>query len=226
MKYARPIWLLVVAAAFAAGSGWALENIRQIPARSLPVPETVSAAMQAVIGAPLAPIWNAHPKSAQEWKEFVQQLADMRMNILPGLREKMGVKVEPTTIGGIRAFTVTPSEIAEPTVTAFLSTFTAAVMCCSQENPATSEAIMMAGHNRIKVVSIDYRMPPDFPYPAAMDDAMALYKEVVKTTSAKKVGDLWHIDRWRNDTRFGFTRQVGRHCHFREPSHRVRLGPT
>jgi acetyl esterase/lipase len=31
-------------------------------------------------------------------------------------------------------------------------------------------------------------MPPDFPYPAAMDDAMALYKEVVKTTSAKKVG--------------------------------------
>jgi hypothetical protein len=58
MKYARPIWLLVVAAAFAAGSGWALENIRQIPARSLPVPETVSAAMQPVIGAPLAPIWN------------------------------------------------------------------------------------------------------------------------------------------------------------------------
>src|SRR5580704_6002741 len=107
MKYARPIWLLVVAAAFAAGSGWALENIRQIPARSLPVPETVSAAMQPVIGAPLAPIWNTHPKSAQEWKEFVQQLADMRMKILPGLREKMGVKVEPTTIGGIKAFTVT-----------------------------------------------------------------------------------------------------------------------
>ena len=38
MKYARPIWLLVVAAAFAAGSGWALENIRQISARSLVQP--------------------------------------------------------------------------------------------------------------------------------------------------------------------------------------------
>ena len=188
MKYARPIWLLVVAAAFAAGSGWALENIRQIPARSLPVPETVSAAMQAVIGAPLAPIWNTHPKSAQEWKEFVQQLADMRMKILPGLREKMGVKVEPTTIGGIRAFTVTPSEIAEANRDRILIHIHGGGYVLYPGESGTSEAIMMAGHNRIKVVSIDYRMPPDFPYPAAMDDAMALYKEVVKTTSAKKVG--------------------------------------
>jgi len=31
-------------------------------------------------------------------------------------------------------------------------------------------------------------MPPDFPYPAAMDDAMAVWKEVVKTTNPKNIG--------------------------------------
>ena len=191
MKNARPIWLLVVAAAFAAGSGWALENIRQI-ACSRPVPETVSAAMQAVIGAPLAPIWNTHPKSAQEWKEFVQQLADMRMKILPGLREKVGVKVEPTTIRGIKAFTVTPSEIAEANRDRILIHIHGGGYVLYPGESGTSEAIMMAGHNRIKVVSIDYRMPPDFPYPAAMDDAMAVWKEVVKTTDPKKMGSLAH----------------------------------
>jgi acetyl esterase/lipase len=32
----------------------------------------------------------------------------------------------------------------------------------------------MAGYSGMKVISVDYRMPPDFPYPAALDDAIAV----------------------------------------------------
>jgi len=31
-------------------------------------------------------------------------------------------------------------------------------------------------------------MPPDFPYPAAMDDAVAVYRERLKTTPAENIG--------------------------------------
>jgi monoterpene epsilon-lactone hydrolase len=188
MKSVRLMGLLFVATALAVGPGSALENTRLVPARTLPVPDTASPALQAVIGAPLPPFWNIHPKSAQEWKEFVQQRADFTLKTLPALREKMGVKVEPTTIGGVKAFTVTPSEVAEANRNRVLIHVHGGAYVLGPGEAGTPEAITMAGRGHIKVISVDYRMPPDFPYPAALDDAIAVYKEVVKTTDAKKVG--------------------------------------
>ncbi|MBV9750441.1 MAG: alpha/beta hydrolase, partial [Acetobacteraceae bacterium] len=39
-----------------------------------------------------------------------------------------------------------------------------------------------------RVVSVDYRMPPDFPYPAAVNDAMAVYRATLKTTKPGNIG--------------------------------------
>jgi monoterpene epsilon-lactone hydrolase len=100
----------------------------------------------------------------------------------------MGVKVEPTTIAGVKAFIVTPGEIAEANRNRLLIHVHGGGYVLGPGEAGTPEAILMAGHGRIKVISIDYRMPPDFPYPAAIDDAMAVYKEVLKTTDAKKIG--------------------------------------
>jgi monoterpene epsilon-lactone hydrolase len=184
----RMMCLLVATTTLAVGSSSALDNARQIPAHALPVPGTASPALQALIGAPLPPFWNIHPKSAQEWKEFVAQRSDFTLKMLPALREKMGVKVEPTTIGGVKGFIVTPGEVAEVNRNRILIHVHGGAYVLGPGEAGTTEAILMAGHGRIKVISVDYRMPPDFPYPAAMDDAMAVYKEVVKTTDAKKVG--------------------------------------
>ena len=52
----------------------------------------------------------------------------------------------------------------------------------------TREAILMAGLARFRVVSVDYRMPPDFPFPAALDDTVAVYREMLKTLPAGRVG--------------------------------------
>ena len=53
---------------------------------------------------------------------------------------------------------------------------------------AAGEAVLMANFGRIEVVSVDYRMPPDFPFPAALDDALAVWKEIAGSRDTKKMG--------------------------------------
>jgi epsilon-lactone hydrolase len=61
---------------------------------------------------------------------------------------------------------------------------------CYVSNPGESgtvEAILMAGLGGFKVISVDYRMPPDAPYPAALDDAMTVWKAAVKMAEPKNM---------------------------------------
>ena len=108
MKTAR-LALLIVAAAAALTSGQILadQDVRHVPERDIPVPATVSPATQAVIARPLSPTWNEHPKSAEEWKVLISQRANEVAATLPDLRQRLGVKVEPTTMGGVKVFLIT-----------------------------------------------------------------------------------------------------------------------
>lgn len=188
MKTIATLSLLIIPAVFGVDSGRSLENTREVPARALPVPKTASPALQALIAAPLPLLWNRHPKSAQDWKDFVQQADAPRVKTVRALRETMGVKVEPAAIGGVGVFIVSPSEIPEANRNRLLIHVHGGGYVLGRGEAALPEALLMAGYGRFKVISIDYRMPPEFPYPAAIDDAMAVYKEILKTTDARKIG--------------------------------------
>jgi acetyl esterase/lipase len=82
-----------------------------LPARTIPVPDTVSSQMQKLIAAPLNPMWNVIPKTADEWKAQVNASAAGTLQTLPALRQELHVKVEPLTIDGVKAYMVTPENI-------------------------------------------------------------------------------------------------------------------
>jgi len=175
--------LAMPAAAFALEGG-----IREVPANDIPVPTAdVSPQEQAVIGAALPPFWNDHPKDAAAWKALINMRADAIVKTLPGLRDKLGVKSEQVTIAGVNCYILTPNDLPEQNRNRLLVHVHGGGYVFAPAESATREAILMAGFGKFKVISIDYRMPPDFPYPAAMDDAMAVWKEVVKTNDPKKM---------------------------------------
>jgi len=160
---------------------------RNMPARTIPVPNTVSPQMQKLIAAPLSPTWNVIPKTAAEWKAQVAAGAAATMQTLPALREKLGVKVEPVTISGVKAYRITPRNIPPENANRLLVHVHGGCYVNGPGESGTSEAILMAGFGHFKIISVDYRMPPDYPYPAALDDAMAVWKAAVKMADPKNM---------------------------------------
>jgi monoterpene epsilon-lactone hydrolase len=143
---------------------------REVPARSIPVPETVSPQLQRIIGAPISPSWNVFPKTAADWKTQVDAAAAEAAKRLPALREQLRVTMEPQTISGARAYVLTPQDLPAQNRNRLLIHVHGGCYVSNPGESGTSEATMMAGFGRFKVISVDYRMPPEASFPAAIDD--------------------------------------------------------
>jgi len=163
---------------------------RSVPARTIPTPTTVSPELQKAISQP----WNgsdwSDPKTNEEWKVRAAERNESMEKSLPGLKERFHVTLEAGSLGGVRVFRVTPDSIAEENRGRLLVHLHGGAYVYFRGESAAFEAILMAHYGKVEVVSVDYRMPPDDPFPAALDDAVAVWKAVVKTHSPRNVGLL------------------------------------
>ncbi|MDT5014833.1 MAG: epsilon-lactone hydrolase [Mycobacterium sp.] len=156
----------------------------EVPARTLPVPETVSPEMQRVIGAPLNAQWNTWPNTDEGWKALS---APTPARGLPALRERFMVESEPMTVNGVQAYLVTPQDLPAENRNRLLVHIHGGCYVLNGGESGTAEAIYMAGFGRFKVLSVDYRRPPEFKYPAALDDAVAVWKGALEMADPKKM---------------------------------------
>lgn len=156
--------------------------------RRFPVPRTVSPEMRKMIGGVPFPFWNLHPQNTAEWKTFVKNVADAGKAVLPELQERMRVTVTPGTIAGVPVFTVTPRNLQPENAARILLHFHGGGYVLNPGEAGTQEAVLMAGIGGFTVLSVDYRTAPDFPYPAALDDAISVYRELLKSVPAEKIG--------------------------------------
>jgi hypothetical protein len=85
------------------GSAQTTPAPRQIPARTLPMPNTVSSEMQQLLSTPIPDNWNTPPKTPEEWKAFAATINQAAANLQP-LRDRFGVKSEPIVVNGVKAY--------------------------------------------------------------------------------------------------------------------------
>ena len=99
------------------------------------------------------------------------------------------VDIEEKQIGGVRSFEVTPKGgVSEENRNRLLINLHGGGMVLGGGEGCLGETIPIAGTGKIRVICMDYRMAPEHLFPAATDDIVAVYRELIKRFEPKNIG--------------------------------------
>jgi acetyl esterase/lipase len=87
--------------------------------------------------------------------------------------------IEESTIAGVPVHKITPTRLSPGHRDDILLNVHGGGF--ETDSGSYSESIPIAGYTGIPVVAVLYRLAPEHPFPAAVDDAVAVYKELLKT---------------------------------------------
>lgn len=149
--------------------------------RVVPMPSTVSPEAQKYLEglshrSTAAESLENRRKRTDEWR--VKQAAEAE-RLYP-------VKVEETTTAGVRTDIITPLDMPAGNRDRVLINLHGGGF--NSDSGSLIEGVPIANLARIKVVSVYYRLAPENPFPAAVDDVVGVYKELLKTYKPKKIG--------------------------------------
>ena len=156
--------------------------VREIPAKALPIPTTISrqlaksiAAMTTAASLPLS----RAPASAEEWRAFIARYDEQTLAFNPILAERYPHECSLKEIAGVTVREITPARRDASRQGQRIVNFHGGGYALGGGEAGTSEAVLMAHHSGLSVIAVDYRMAPDHPFPAALDDAVAVWRALL-----------------------------------------------
>lgn len=137
--------------------------------------------MQKLIARPIQAGDSTGPKTPEEWKGFIKAANEHEAKHAFDTAQRFHVSVKSGTIAGVPVFYVKPDLVTDRNKGRLMMHVHGGAYVVFGGMAATTEAILLAHYAGIETVSMDYRMPPDAPFPAAVDNSVAVWKDLIKT---------------------------------------------
>lgn len=155
-------------------------------AHAVPVPGGVSAEARTFLATPPweeAPAPSAEPVPMWALRPYV----DAQMKLLSDAAlQQFPVDVEEIDIAGVRCHLVKPKEMPPENAGITLMNLHGGGFVLG--SGSLIEAIPIAHEARVPVIAVDYRLAPENPYPAAVDDALAVYRTMLEYHAPEQIG--------------------------------------
>jgi epsilon-lactone hydrolase len=142
--------------------------------RIVPVPTTVSPEAQKVIARQMSDA--AVPQTLEERRSHTDT---WQAGAGEAFRKLYPVNVTEQTVAGVPAKIITPLEVPKSKRDRVLINLHGGGF--NSDSGSLTETIPVAYLTQTKVVAVLYRLAPEHPFPAGVDDAVAVYRELLKT---------------------------------------------
>jgi acetyl esterase/lipase len=165
--------------------GTVVINDLSVPLSSLLSPEARAYMIHLLTDHP----FQGGPSEAEDIKGFRAHQDEIMNGFLEPIRKRYSVDVERRTIAGIQTQVVTPKGGVSPkNQNRVLINVHGGGFVSGAGTSSLIESIPIAAIEKIKVITIDYRMSPEYRFPAASEDVASVYKEVLKEYAPQHVG--------------------------------------
>jgi len=162
-------------------------EVTKLDERVVPMPAGLSPEMQDVVRKRGFPSVFPAPKTTEQWLKLQAAFDKPGDELGRQGVEYNHAKYEVEEIAGVRVYLVTPEEINERFSDCIFVHTHGGAWVFGGGDSALREAVWVATGVGVRVVSIDYRRPPLHPFPAAIEDAVAVWREVIKKQDNAKM---------------------------------------
>jgi monoterpene epsilon-lactone hydrolase len=139
--------------------------------RSIPVPKTISPDAYALLVS--GKRWTPEPGTKQA-EDFDEKL-----------KATYPVEITESILAGVECKVVIPKRAAQKHDRVLICLHGGGF---TSDSGSTLEGTTIAALTGIKVIAVEYRLAPQYPFPAAVDDAVAVYKYLLKQYAPRKIG--------------------------------------
>ena len=159
-----------------------------VPARDIPVPAHLSPEAQAWLAMPRRAGGAGYPTldDAEGWRQYIAASDAMIMTMYMHREPPVPCTTREISEGAARGYEIIPEGVAAGDARVYLDIHGGALIMGAGEvckAMATGSACRLGA----TVVAVDYRMPPDHPYPTGLDDCMAFYKALLRDHAPSEI---------------------------------------
>jgi acetyl esterase/lipase len=161
--------------------------VLHLPARDIPVPTSVSAEAQAVIAMPAMEQPPFPPVGDLDaWRAAIAAHDQSIAGLMAERAAAAPVTCRELEVDGVRVYEIVPDELDATDPCVYLEIHGGAFVFGGGElcRDMSVGAALRVG---ARVWAVDYRMPPDHPAPAALDDCLTVYRALLREHRAEEV---------------------------------------
>lgn len=160
---------------------------RDLPPPTAPAPEGASPELREIIRNLPSRKIGAAPATHAEWTSTIKRVDESDLAKTLQILDQSDVELTTDQVADVDVHRITPKSVLESNEDRLFLYLHGGAYVFGRGEAGIGEAVLIAHRIGIPVISVDYRMPPEHPFPAAIDDVVAVYERLLESRSPESI---------------------------------------